>query len=190
MTRDEKLQQLLDKDEISSALQRWAHGVARRDWAQVRSIFQDSATDAHGTFDGGTDQMVEWQKVHHEFMEHSVHFTGIPMVEFAGPDLALSQAYVIAFHRYGKDGSQARKDIFGPAAETHAKPMLSHMVGRYIDRFERRDGEWKIAKRVTVFEWVKLEDAPWDIPFQPAWTSAKRDTTDAVYAMRREMNLP
>lgn len=186
---EERLQRLLDKEDINNALQKWAHGVARRDWEQVRSVFDDGATDAHGTFDGGIDQFVEWQKRHHEHMEQSVHFIGNAQVEFAGPDLALSQAYVIAFHRYGKEGREARTDIFGPQAADHAKPMQSLLVGRYIDRFERRNGEWKIAKRVTVFEWAKLEDAPWDVPFQPNWTPAARDRGDAIYAMRKEMGL-
>ena len=29
--------------------------------------------------------------------------------------------------------------------------------GRYIDRFERRGGEWKIAHRAVVHEWDKIE---------------------------------
>ena len=29
--------------------------------------------------------------------------------------------------------------------------------GRYVDRFERRDGTWKIAHRAVVHEWDKLE---------------------------------
>jgi hypothetical protein len=120
----------------------------------------------------------------------SVHFVGGVQIEFAGPDLALSEAHVIAFHRYGKDATQARLDIFGPQAEDQVKPLLSQIVGRYIDRFERRDGMWKIAKRVTAFEWIRLEDAPWQIPFQPGWQSAQRDRSDPIYAMRRELNLP
>ncbi len=26
--------------------------------------------------------------------------------------------------------------------------------GRYIDRFERRDGEWRIARRVLLLDWT------------------------------------
>lgn len=31
--------------------------------------------------------------------------------------------------------------------------------GRYIDKFERRDGEWKIAKRQGVHDWFRFEPA-------------------------------
>ena len=190
MTREERIQRLLDKDDIETALQTWSTGVARKDWDKVRSVFHAQATDAHGVFDGGVDQMLQWQQRHHQGVVQSVHFVGGVQIEFAGPDLALSEAYVIAFHRYGKDATQARLDIFGPQAEDQVKPLLSQIVGRYIDRFERRDGMWKIAKRVTAFEWIRLEDAPWQIPFQPGWQSAQGDRSDPIYAMRRELNLP
>ena len=29
--------------------------------------------------------------------------------------------------------------------------------GRYVDRFERRSGDWKIAHRIVVHEWDKVE---------------------------------
>ena len=31
--------------------------------------------------------------------------------------------------------------------------------GRYIDKFEKRDGEWKIVKRQGVHDWVRFEQA-------------------------------
>jgi hypothetical protein len=27
--------------------------------------------------------------------------------------------------------------------------------GRYLDRFERRDGEWRIAERVMLYDWFQ-----------------------------------
>ena len=29
--------------------------------------------------------------------------------------------------------------------------------GRYLDRYERRDGEWRIAARVCVHEWTRTD---------------------------------
>jgi hypothetical protein len=190
MTGEEKLQRLIDKDDIQERLQDWARAVARKDWDAVRHAFHDEATDAHGTFEGGITQFVEWQIEHHVGIEQSVHFIGAPRIEFADPTAALSETYVIAFHRYGVDARSARRDIFGPGTEHENQPKTSIIAGRYIDRFEKRREEWRIAKRVTVFEWIKLENAPWTIPFQPNWTPAKRDGSDPIYDMRREMGLP
>ena len=30
-------------------------------------------------------------------------------------------------------------------------------AGRYIDRFERRDGEWKLADRTMIDEWARID---------------------------------
>jgi hypothetical protein len=191
MNTEERIQRLLDKDDIEAVLYKWAYSVGRRDWPEVRSVFHDDATDAHsGRYEGNVDGFLEWQKRHHAGVEQSVHFIGSVRVDFANPELALSEAYVIAFHRYGLEARQARQDIFGPHAADQVKPMHSNIVARYIDRFEKRNAAWRIAKRVSVIEWVRFEDAPWDLPFQPGWRGARRDKTDAVYEMRRELGLP
>ena len=48
--------------------------------------------------------------------------------------------YFQAFHRVVEDG--AEKDLF--------------IAGRYVDRYERRDGVWKIAHRAFVMDWNQV----------------------------------
>ena len=45
----------------------------------------------------------------------------------------------------------------GTCGANEGGPLLETFGGRYIDRFERRDGEWKIADRVVVHEWDQVE---------------------------------
>lgn len=185
---DPDIQRLLDKAEIEGAVHRWASGVGRKDWPRTRSVFHDEATDDHGTFDGGIDGFVEWQERHHQGIDQSAHVIGPVIVEFAGADLALSEAYVVAFQRWAGDG-QAQSDMLEGLDFDRSTPKLVQIVGRYIDRFERRDGVWKISKRITVFDWIKIDEAPSEIPFQPNWIAGQRDKTDALYKMRAEMGL-
>jgi len=35
--------------------------------------------------------------------------------------------------------------------------VVARFQGRYIDRFERREGQWKIARRVVLREWQQEE---------------------------------
>jgi hypothetical protein len=186
----DKLQRLIDKDEIATALQRWSNALGRCDWDRVRELFHDDAIDTHGTFDGEIDAFVAWQKQHHDGIEQSVHFLSPVDVEFADADTALVQTYVTVYQRFGVNARQPRLDVLGPDREHHAKPMQGIMVGRYIDRFERRDGAWKVASRLVAFEWLRVDDAPWDIPFQAHWTAAKRDRSDPIYEIRKQMGLP
>ena len=52
---------------------------------------------------------------------------------------------------------------------------------RFVDDFERRGGEWRIARRVATTEWVRVvaEDEWWPVP--PAMLTGRRDRSDAVY---------
>ena len=67
--------------------------------------------------------------------------------------------------------------------QSRTKPERDYTVGlRYVDDFERRDGEWKIAARACVFEWSRID------PVLPGgWTPAEigatgqRDDSDLVY---------
>ena len=54
---------------------------------------------------------------------------------------------------------------------------------RYVDRFERRDGRWLIAKRVCAFDWTYT--VPYRRssrgPFADDFTVGARDRTDITY---------
>jgi hypothetical protein len=52
---------------------------------------------------------------------------------------------------------------------------------RFVDRFESRDGAWRIAQRIAVTEWSRVdrEDAWWPIP--EGMLQGRRDRTDPVY---------
>jgi len=57
-------------------------------------------------------------------------------------DVARSETSAVAYHRFhDADGRE------------------NHMVAglRYVDRFERRGGEWRIARRVCAFEWRRTD---------------------------------
>ena len=44
--------------------------------------------------------------------------------------------------------------------------------GRYVDRFERRDGNWAIAYRVALRDWGMMEERP-DMNDQSTFTSTR-----------------
>ena len=60
--------------------------------------------------------------------------------------------------------------------------MLETFGGRYVDRFERRDGEWKIAHRTVVHEWDKVEHV--ELAFPPGrFTEGVRGPRRLSYAV-------
>jgi SnoaL-like domain len=184
---EKRLRQLVDKSDISEQLFRWSRGTARKDWDLVRSVFWDDARDDHGNFNGSVSEFIEWQKRHHSGVDQSVHFIGNILIEFADENNALSESYVIAFHHYLANGAHSRADIVGERAAANESEMTSVIVGRYVDKFKRVNGVWRIAHRQTVFETAKTEEAGRNLLAH--WRAAQRDGTDYLHQARLEMGL-
>ena len=177
--REQTLQRLIDRAEIYEALCRYARGVDRGDWEQLRSAYHPDALDQHGEYKGGIDGLIEWLKQRFAGVDNGMHFLGNCLVEFAGPDLALAETYFV---------SQRLRPTTGADSASAAKGdvMCRQAWGRYIDRFERRDGAWRIARRTVVL------DASFMSPAQNgtrggASTWGQRDRTDPLYAGYREI---
>ena len=120
---------LLDRREIRDCVHRYARGLDRHDDALLASAFHPDAIDNHGDFVGRRAEFVRWanHQVHEPLILHNHHIT-THRAEIDG-DVAHGETYVIFILRH-KDGKTVRVGF-----------------GRYVDRFERRDGEWRIALR-------------------------------------------
>lgn len=107
------------------------------DWDLVRSCYHPDAVDRHGSFEGGIDEFIDWfAKLLPEF-ESTSHCTGNQLVNVKG-DTAFAEHYNRVFHRTKPTGDK-------PAAD-----WILNL--RYIDRMEKRNGEWRIAYRILAFD--------------------------------------
>jgi SnoaL-like domain len=164
--RDTKLQELIDRQEIWQVLQRYGRGLDRLDVELARSCYFDDAIEDHGTFVGSPDQFIEWANqttraflsTHHNVMNHHCDLDG---------DDAYAETYY----------------LFIGVAE-RAPHLLS--MGRYVDHFQRRQGEWRIANRVAIIE--KNFDLPDSqlyaletVPGAAERPRSKRDRQDVSY---------
>ena len=172
---EKSLRRLLDKSEIQDVLYRYARGVDRKDMELVRAAYHPDAYDDHGDYKGGIDGFVDYLSTRHVGVSQSMHFFGNCLVEFLDDDVALVETYV----------SRRRITPKGAATDLVHEVTDSEILARYIDRFERRNGEWRIARRVVAFEAVvtAARSAP---PYNPVWIWSRRDQQDAVFQMRDE----
>ncbi|MGF7150199.1 ketosteroid isomerase-like protein [Sphingomonas zeicaulis] len=122
-----------DREDIRACLLRYTRGVDRHDRELMLSAYWPDAYDEHGVAEGIAADFVDWAigwhgkfqtRHHHGILNHSCELDG---------DSAHAETYYIF---WGENRQ-------GP-------PQLS--FGRYIDRFERRGGEWRIAHRVCINE--------------------------------------
>ena len=165
----QRLARLLAKDDIRDVLNRYCRGVDRRDYEMIRSCYHPDARDNHGEdYIGGVDGFIEHVRSTLDRFERTMHFLGNILIEVDGPR-ARAETYIIAHHRL-----PARPD----------RPIRDFLVGlRYIDDFEERDGQWRIAERVCAFEWSRIDPLPeHGYRFGAPHLMGRRDADDVVFA--------
>ncbi|MGH9037910.1 MAG: nuclear transport factor 2 family protein [Acidimicrobiia bacterium] len=156
---------LVAKQEITEVLYRYARGVDRADWDLVRSCYHDDATDDHGVVRGSPDEFIAVVRQALGPMTSTMHTIGNVLIEVDG-DVAASEAYAVCSHRF-------------PAEDGGMQDMT---VGvRYVDRMERRAGQWRIARRTVVWEWSRLDPVAGEFPSGPDFVWGRRDRGDASY---------
>jgi hypothetical protein len=173
------LRRLLDEQQIRDAMSRYARGVDRGDWDLVRSAYHPDAHDEHGDYKGGIDGFIDWLDARFAGADNSMHFLGQMLVEFRGPDIALVETYFVS-RRLSAPGER-------DTADTRPGDALAREAwGRYVDRFERRAGAWKVAHRTVVLEALSTALA---IGGQrvPGRRFGRRDRGDRLYEVQREI---
>jgi len=168
----DRIARVVDQQEIADVIYRYCRGIDRCDFELVRSCYHPDATDDHGDFRGGVDDFIVFVQQGLPRFERTMHFVGNLLVEVRG-DTARVESYVIAHHHMRATNTKAERDFNAGL--------------RYVDDFERRSGEgsgeWRIAARVCVFDWWRIDPV---LPgnWVPIDRSAlgRRDGGDAVFA--------
>ena len=180
---------LQDRMEIQDCLFRYVRGVDRRNWDLVRSAYHPDAYDDHGNYKGPIPGFVQSVIDRHHTIEQSTHAISNVQIEFAGPDRALVETYFIVHQRHMPEGNQACAPFMRGRHPSAEEAVEVETVGRYVDQFTRRDGAWKIARRVVVFEVYRAQAAPPGGGLMKNWVIARRDGQDAVQTARKEMGI-
>lgn len=140
---DQRLADLLDREEISRQLTTYAYALDVRDWALYRSIFTDAiemdfsaSIGEGGPLTVEADQWVEMAKPFFERLPATQHI-GIPLhIRLDG-----DEAYAV---------SSLHAQHFLP--NTHGDPV-QRMIGRYENWLRRTDKGWRIYKVVQHIDW-------------------------------------
>jgi hypothetical protein len=185
---DVALQRLLAKDEIEGRMLAYARAVDRRDWALMRETFHPDAAIHHAEYQGDVDGLVEVIKGRQAGVTITLHVFTNCLVEFPGPvtaisDRAVAETYLLAHQWLDQAGARTR----GVDAELIGLEVESW--GRYVDVFERRDGAWRVQRRVTVFETQNLRPATGRRTFGPSWPQPRADDQDPLWVARRSVGL-
>ena len=161
-----RLGELLDRQDILDALTRFARGMDRFDRDAFLSAFHDDAEIAAGPFVGQPAALYDWARDLHDHGQSATQ-------------------HVLLNHSCDLDGDTAHTETYYLFAARNRDDSNWIAGGRYIDRFERRDGQWRVASRSTVIEYSGLLPTlpiPFgDIPGIGLNGVVARDTSDLSY---------
>jgi hypothetical protein len=160
-------QGLVDRQKIWECLLRYTRGVDRLDRALTLAAFHPDAMIDQGAFRGGREAFADWVLGHHRDHQAVTQHTMTNFLCEIDGEFAHSETYV-SYYGVNLTG----KDSFA--------------VGRYVDRLERRAGQWRIVDRVCVTEGATDFDKNAVVArFSPGPQSiarSTRNTSDPSYA--------
>jgi len=139
------LHELADREAIRECLYRYSRGVDRLDADMMRSAYWPDAIDTHLDFKGNAEQFIAWAFPIMNTMDQTMHMIGNVLITIRG-NRADVESYFYGYHRLTKDDRKV--DVIGS--------------GRYLDRFEPREDEWRIAERLVMTDWFR------EYPGEPA----------------------
>ncbi len=140
--RGDGVSALAAKQAIYELSCRYMRGLDRLDREGIAAVFHADATVNYGFFAGRAAEFVDFAMRALESHRANHHMLGQALIDVRGAR-ATGEIYFQAFHRIVQAG--AEQDLF--------------IAGRYLDRYEKRRGVWKIAFRSEVNDWARTEPA-------------------------------
>lgn len=160
-----EVQELLDKQQIRDLLARYSRGADRADWDAVRDCFTEDATDDHGVVKGTAADLIAYASVAEATWRGRMHSLLQQYVEVDG-ETARGETYALTSRRCTNDDGLDEDVLTGL---------------RYVDKFTKVEGRWKIAERVTVLEWnTAIPSCDW-LPVDQ-FVRGRRDRDDVSYS--------
>ena len=134
-----EVRDLAARRDITLAVQRYMRGLDRLDRDLLVSAFHEDAYVDAGLEAGPPGPYADFCIEFLGQLGGSHHFLGQVQIELHGPDAASGECYFQAWHEsFDEDGGS--RDLF--------------IAGRYIDEYACRNGEWRIARRRLITDWV------------------------------------
>ena len=145
MTQSDDVAAMLSREAIRNCIVRLARGEDRRNAALISSAYWDEATIDFGTFAGDFATYLGFVVPGDPALPCTLHFLGQTHIELDG-ETAKAETLVSSYHRI----------------DTGAGHTDSTIGGRYLDTLTRRDGEWRIAKRIMLTDYITNSGASAD----------------------------
>jgi hypothetical protein len=136
----QEVDQLRARESIRDCIYRFNRGLDRIDRPLMGSAFhEDAQIDMGKIYQGGVEGFLDATVANQARQAQAHHLVGNILIRLEG-EAATVESYELARHKSPRDG-----DIID---------LILAM--RLLDRFERRDGEWRIVSRKKVMDWGRI----------------------------------
>lgn len=164
----DKIQALIDKDEIHDLVLRYCRAVDRLDYEGIRAVYAEDGVDHHTGFSGPADDYVAWLKDVLPHLDGTMHLVANHLCELNGNE-AVAETYGTAVH-------------WGTPSEDGTRNFTSGF--RYVDHLVRTSQGWRIRERFAVRDWTRSDafrakegDGP----------TGSRGPGDPIFTLRRRI---
>lgn len=141
-TPDPLVQEMLDEFALRKLVHGYCRAVDRGDIVTLRSLYHQDADDDHGAFSSGSvDDFLRTLVDARPYLRSMQHHITTTNFAISG-DRAEGEIYSIATHTF-VSGDGETELIIG---------------GRYLDKYEKRDGAWKFTTRQIVTDWAHVHN--------------------------------
>jgi SnoaL-like domain len=126
-----------DREAIRDCLFRYSRAIDRCAMELLGTAYWPGAMDHHSGFSGTIEEFISWAEPRLRSMPHYIHMLGNILIRIEGAT-AVAESYFWSVCVVSDGGC---RDVI--------------VCGRYLDRFQRRNDEWRISERVVVHDWFR-----------------------------------
>lgn len=160
-----EIERLKAIEAIRDCIYRICRGTDRVDPDLVRSAYHPGAQVHYGKmFEGNAEDTIEGGMKHQASQEQRQHLVGNILIRVDG-DTAVAESYELDRHKTPMGGEM--RDLV--------------LAARTLDRFEKRNGEWKIVDRTKVMDWGRAIEANDGLYQNSPLPTGGNDKTDLSY---------
>jgi len=166
-----RLREMIEREAIYDNIVKYCRGQDRADLELLKDSYWEDGTDDHGQYVGSAHGFCEMSIDTRDMFRSVNHHIGNTQIEFIGDNQAKAETYFICVLVWA-DPDRTGEDVDW------------FLAGRYRDLHEKRNGEWKILRRVCIWDWNQEHPhlSNWSrggIPDNSNW--GKRSKDDPIY---------
>lgn len=142
---------LEDREAIRDVIGAYAHAIDRRRWDMMPQLFHADATFGFGPVQGNWEEFVGQAQAIIDPCLATQHQLGQIQFGFED-DTCHTETYFTAMHTI--PAGYPVPDVFPDKGKVYSAVI----AGRYVDRFEQRSEQWRIAQRTGIYDWREFRE--------------------------------